>query len=135
MAVIQGPRFSTRAESAMLRQLGAEFINMSAAPEAFLARELGLCYVPISLVTDADTAAIAEEVSMKQIQDAIRKNWRNVPLAIAAIVEAARLGELRTPKCSCRATDIGLVDADSLDPEDFDIQPEYPESTHRVPRQ
>ncbi len=54
VVVIQGPRFSTRAESRWFRSQGWEVINMTQYPEAHLARELGLCYVNISLVTDYD---------------------------------------------------------------------------------
>jgi 5'-methylthioadenosine phosphorylase len=52
--VIQGPRFSTRAESAWFQRQGWEVIGMTAYPEAPLARELELCYANISLVTDYD---------------------------------------------------------------------------------
>lgn len=55
VVVIQGPRFSTRAESAWYRSAGWEVINMTQYPEAFLARELGLCYAGVALVTDYDT--------------------------------------------------------------------------------
>ncbi len=44
VVVIQGPRFSTRAESQWFRQAGWEVINMTQYPEAYLARELGICY-------------------------------------------------------------------------------------------
>jgi len=54
IVVIQGPRFSTRAESAFYAQQGWDVINMTAYPEAILARELELCYVNVSLVTDYD---------------------------------------------------------------------------------
>jgi 5'-methylthioadenosine phosphorylase len=54
VVVIQGPRFSTRAESRWFRSQGWEVVNMTQYPEAHLARELGLCYVNISLVTDYD---------------------------------------------------------------------------------
>lgn len=54
VVVIQGPRFSTRAESRWFRSQGWEVINMTQYPEAHLARELGICYVNISLVTDYD---------------------------------------------------------------------------------
>lgn len=55
VVVIQGPRFSTRAESAWFRAQGWEVINMTQYPEAFLARELGICYATIALITDYDT--------------------------------------------------------------------------------
>jgi 5'-methylthioadenosine phosphorylase len=54
VVVIQGPRFSTRAESRWFSSLGWEVINMTQYPEAVLARELELCYVNISLITDYD---------------------------------------------------------------------------------
>jgi 5'-methylthioadenosine phosphorylase len=57
VVVIQGPRFSTRAESAWFAAQGWEVINMTQYPEAVLARELELCYANVSLVTDYDVGA------------------------------------------------------------------------------
>ena len=54
VVVIEGPRFSTRAESAWFASAGWEVINMTQYPEALLARELELCYASISLITDYD---------------------------------------------------------------------------------
>lgn len=54
VVVIQGPRFSTRAESQWFSQMGWDVVNMTAYPEAHLARELELCYSTVSLVTDYD---------------------------------------------------------------------------------
>ena len=54
MVVIEGPRFSTVAESRMYAQLGADVIGMTQFPEAILARELELCYGNVALVTDYD---------------------------------------------------------------------------------
>lgn len=54
VVVIQGPRFSTRAESRWFAQAGWDVVNMTQYPEAWLARELELCYANISLVTDYD---------------------------------------------------------------------------------
>jgi len=54
VVVIQGPRFSTRAESSWFAREGWEVINMTQYPEAYLARELEMCYVNISLITDYD---------------------------------------------------------------------------------
>jgi 5'-methylthioadenosine phosphorylase len=71
VVVIEGPRFSTRAESHWYRDQGWEVINMTQHPEAVLARELGICYGTIALVTDYDvgvddddtvTAVTQEEV-------------------------------------------------------------------------
>ena len=55
VVVVQGPRFSTRAESGWLRAAGCDVVGMTQYPEAYLARELGLCYAGLALVTDYDT--------------------------------------------------------------------------------
>jgi 5'-methylthioadenosine phosphorylase len=55
VVVVQGPRFSTRAESRWYRAEGWDVVNMTQYPEAYLARELGLCYLGIALITDYDT--------------------------------------------------------------------------------
>ena len=57
---IEGPRFSTRAESNMFRMWGADVINMSTAPEAILANELGVPYAAIAMSTDYDCWKIDE---------------------------------------------------------------------------
>ncbi|MBC7333018.1 MAG: S-methyl-5'-thioadenosine phosphorylase [Actinobacteria bacterium] len=54
VVVIQGPRFSTRSESRWFSSQGWEVINMTQYPECYLARELEICYVNISLITDYD---------------------------------------------------------------------------------
>lgn len=57
MVVIEGPRFSTRAESRWYTSIGGAVVNMTGHPEAVLARELALCYTAIALVTDLDAGA------------------------------------------------------------------------------
>lgn len=57
MVVIEGPRFSTRAESQQYAAAGWTLINMTGAPEAALAREMRMCYAAIALVTDMDAGA------------------------------------------------------------------------------
>jgi 5'-methylthioadenosine phosphorylase len=57
MVVIEGPRFSTRAESRHYAEQGWTLINMTGAPEAALAREMRMCYASIALVTDMDAGA------------------------------------------------------------------------------
>lgn len=54
VAVIQGPRFTTRAESRVLSSQGFHIVNMTQYPECYLARELGMCYAVIASVTDYD---------------------------------------------------------------------------------
>jgi 5'-methylthioadenosine phosphorylase len=67
MVVIEGPRFSTRAESQSYAAAGWTLVNMTGHPEAVLARELGLCYATVALVTDLDAGVSAEE-SVDQAQ-------------------------------------------------------------------
>lgn len=54
VVVVEGPRFSTRAESRWLASIGGTVVNMTGHPEAVLARELALCYTSVALVTDLD---------------------------------------------------------------------------------
>lgn len=61
MVVIEGPRFSTRAESQWYAAQGWGLVNMTGHPEAVLARELGVCYAAVALVTDLDAGVSAEE--------------------------------------------------------------------------
>jgi 5'-methylthioadenosine phosphorylase len=60
MIVVEGPRFSTRAESRWLAAIGGTIVNMTGHPEAVLARELELCYTTIALVTDLDAGVEGE---------------------------------------------------------------------------
>ena len=62
VVVVQGPRFSTRAESDFFRGQGWEVINMTQYPESVLARELEICYLNVSLITDYDVGVEGEDV-------------------------------------------------------------------------
>ncbi|MHA1311136.1 MAG: S-methyl-5'-thioadenosine phosphorylase [Candidatus Helarchaeota archaeon] len=67
---IEGPRFSTRAESKMFRQWGGDIIGMTVYPEVALARELELCYVSIATITDYDVwAGICEKCGVVEYAD------------------------------------------------------------------
>ncbi|TAL28355.1 MAG: S-methyl-5'-thioadenosine phosphorylase [Nitrospirae bacterium] len=76
---IEGPRFSTKAESHMFRSWGADVINMSTVPEVILARELGICYQSIAMSTDYDCWKEGEEpVTWEMILNIMKKNADNV---------------------------------------------------------
>jgi 5'-methylthioadenosine phosphorylase len=77
VVVIEGPRFSTRAESEFFSRQGWEIINMTQFPEAVLARELEMCYANISLVTDYDVG-VAGEVEAVTHEDVIRVFQENL---------------------------------------------------------
>lgn len=76
---IEGPRFSTKAESHMFRSWGADVINMSTVPEVILARESGICYQAIAMSTDYDCWKEGEEaVTWDMIVSIMKKNAENV---------------------------------------------------------
>jgi len=75
VVVIQGPRFSTRAESRWFQGAGWDMINMTAYPEGHLARELELCYANISMVTDHDVGVPGTEpVSHGAVLEVFKEN-------------------------------------------------------------
>lgn len=79
LVTIEGPRFSTRAESKMFRIWGADIINMSVAPEVILANELGLPYAAIALSTDYDCWKDDEvPVSWEEVLKIFSENVSNV---------------------------------------------------------
>lgn len=76
---IEGPRFSTRAESRMFRTWGADIVNMSTAPEAILANEVGIPYAAIAMSTDFDSWKDDEKpVTWEAVISTFRKNVGNV---------------------------------------------------------
>lgn len=76
VVTIQGPRFSTRAESKWFQDAGWEVINMTQYPEAYLARELEICYVNIALITDYDVGVPGESgaVSHEEVLKVFNEN-------------------------------------------------------------
>jgi 5'-methylthioadenosine phosphorylase len=90
MVVISGPRFSTRAESAWFQSMGWHVINMTGYPEAWLARELGLCYANISLITDYDVGVDdVEPVTTAAVMETFARSNDRLRELIAAVVPAA----------------------------------------------
>ncbi len=79
VVTIEGPRFSTKAESKLFRLWGADIINMSIAPEAILANELGIPYAAIAMSTDYDCWRDGEEsVTWEQILAVFHLNAKKV---------------------------------------------------------
>lgn len=72
---VEGPRFSSKAESHMFRLWGADVINMTTVPEVVLARELGLCYAAIAMATDYDCWKEGHEaVTVEAVMATFRSN-------------------------------------------------------------
>ena len=95
---IEGPQFSTKAESNLYRSWGASVIGMTAMPEARLAREAELCYASLALVTDFDVWHSEEEpVTVELVQGRMQ---RNTEAAIEIVVALANAG-LSGRSCQC----------------------------------
>lgn len=92
VVVIQGPRFSTRAESRWFSAAGWEVINMTQYPEALLAREAELCYLNVSLITDYDVGvegdAQASPVSAEEVLRSFQANLPKLRELILGVIAA-----------------------------------------------
>lgn len=102
VTVVRGPRFSTRAESRVFRAEGGDVINMTQYPEVTLARELGLCYANLSLVTDYDTGVDDQPdrgaVSQDEVMAALARHTETLRGAIGDLVLSA--GADRACECA-----------------------------------
>lgn len=110
VTVVPGPRFSTRAESRHFRAEGGDVINMTQYPEVALARELGLCYVNLSLVTDYDTGTEdqpgREAVTQEEVMAVFARHTATLRRAIEDLVE--HVGTDRSCGCAgLRAVPLG----------------------------
>lgn len=101
VVIIEGPRFSTTAESLWFSQMGWDIVNMTQYPEVVLAAEKGICYLNISLVTDYDVGIYAKEkiapVSIEQVLKNFKDNTEKLKQFIVAIIN-----DIPTEKkCEC----------------------------------
>jgi 5'-methylthioadenosine phosphorylase len=102
VVVIQGPRFSTRAESNWFRGQGWEVINMTQYPEAHLVKELEMCVVNISLITDYDTGIPGvEPVSHEEVLKVFAANNEKLKTLLFKMIES-----LPTERKQCGCGDI-----------------------------
>lgn len=105
MVVIEGPRFSTRAESRAYGAAGWDVVNMTGHPEAVLARELELCYTAVALVTDLDAGVEAGDAV--SAQDVFRVFADNVSRLRTLLTDV--VGALPTERtCPCSTALAGL---------------------------
>ncbi|MER7394114.1 S-methyl-5'-thioadenosine phosphorylase [Streptomyces sp. NPDC000151] len=96
---MEGPQFSTRAESELYRSWGLDIIGMTAVPEAKLAREAELCYAGLALVTDYDCwRAETEDVSASGVAEVMRRNSAAAKASMVALLESLD----PEPKCGCQ---------------------------------
>ncbi|XP_066576441.1 S-methyl-5'-thioadenosine phosphorylase [Amia ocellicauda] len=87
MLTIEGPRFSSRAESLMFRQWGADVINMTTVPEVVLAKEAGLCYASIAMATDYDCWKEHEEaVCVDNVLKTMKENANKAASILLTVI-------------------------------------------------
>jgi 5'-methylthioadenosine phosphorylase len=107
LAVINGPQFSSKAESDALRHDGCHFVGMTSEPEARIARELGLCYTVIGQVTDLDNCGhhnVDQAGISARVKGCGRAAKNLIRFAIPRIVTANHLGE-----CDCASAIHGSI--------------------------
>jgi 5'-methylthioadenosine phosphorylase len=101
VVVIQGPRFSTKSESRWFSHMGWEAVNMTQYPEVALARELGICYANISLITDFDAGLEGREDIPPVHEDDVLKVFNENNEKVKALI-ANMIKKMDDVKCSCR---------------------------------
>jgi 5'-methylthioadenosine phosphorylase len=95
---IEGPRFSTKAESHLFRSWNAHIINMSSVPEVVLAREAGLCYAVIAMSTDYDSwRENTQHVTINEILKVMHENAEKVKMLIKDV-----LPKIQDSGCECK---------------------------------
>jgi 5'-methylthioadenosine phosphorylase len=94
---IEGPRFSTKAESQLFRRWGADIIGMTLVPECVLAREAELCYASIATVTDYD-AWKEHPVNAREITETMKENVEKVRDLLSETI--SKIPKERTCECS-----------------------------------
>lgn len=109
MVVIEGPRFSTRAESQSYAAQGWALVNMTGHPEAVLARELALCYTAVAVVTDLDAGVeAAHAVTQREVFAVFAESSSRLRTTVMGIVAALS----RQRDCACGQAldgiDVGL---------------------------
>ncbi|MBS3164360.1 S-methyl-5'-thioadenosine phosphorylase [Candidatus Woesearchaeota archaeon] len=102
--VIEGPRFSTKAESRMFRLWGGDIIGMTMCPEATLAREAEMCYSTIAMVTDYDVWRDAH-VSLDMVLKTMKENEQKVKLLLKAVIP--KIAKERA--CGCKSALTGAL--------------------------
>lgn len=106
MVVINGPRFSTRAESRGYAALGGTVVNMTGAPEAPLARELAMCYATIALVTDLDAGVQGQRgVTQEEVLRVFAENTERMRTLLLDCVAALGTRD----GCACAAALDGMT--------------------------
>lgn len=99
LVTIEGPRFSTKAESNVFRSWGMSIVGMTASPEAFLAREAEICYATMAHVTDYDVWHVsAQPVTVEMVIKTLNQNTAIAQAAIRNLIQNLPA----EPQCACQ---------------------------------
>lgn len=103
---IDGPRYSTKAESLFYKDvIHADTIGMTLVPECVIARELGLCFVSIDMITDYDSWKNGEEgVTAALVAESMKKNAENIKKLLLELIKTVSVTEF---ECDCRNALVG----------------------------
>jgi 5'-methylthioadenosine phosphorylase len=113
---IEGPRFSTKAESNTFRGWGMSIIGMTTSPEAFLAREAEMCYAVMAHVTDYDVWHVSKApVTVEMVIQILNRNTTVAQAAIRNLVRS--LPAKRACKCGNALSDALITNPDAIPPE------------------
>ncbi len=102
VVVIQGPRFSTKSESKWFTSMGWEVINMTQYPEVHLARELEMCCVNISLITDYDSGLVGDVAPVSHAE-VVKVFGQNISRLQKMLVKLLEMVPDKREACSCAA--------------------------------
>lgn len=100
----EGPRFETKQEIRMYKSLGGDVVGMTNVPEVVLAKELGMCYATIGIVTNWCTGIGSDDIAGHQIREAMEKNKENITNVIIKVFS----GRLDQKSCKCRNCRLGM---------------------------
>mgnify|MGYP001468500739 FL=1 len=117
MIVIEGPAFSTSAESRLYQKWGGDIIGMTALPEAKLAREAEICYASLSLVTDNDSWEESDHVSQEKVAARLTSNVINGQSIIKSLIP--NLISPRTCECQNALANTIITKEDAVDPAEY----------------
>ena len=113
---IEGPRFSTKAESNTYRSWGMSIVGMTASPEAFLAREAEICYATMAHVTDYDVWHVSEApVTVEMVIQTLAKNTKLAQESIHVL--ASNLKHERDCDCGSALASAMITQKDAIPPE------------------
>lgn len=102
----EGPRFETPAEIRMFQKLGGDLVGMTGVPEVVLARELGLCYASIGLITNVAAGIAGHQLTHAEVLEAMQRMSERVANLLERIMESA--DQERHCYCAQAAAELGM---------------------------